>query len=345
MRIRSVRSMKHVRLPAFGKYHRAAFTLVELLVVIAIIGILVALLLPAVNAAREAARRTQCANNMKQVGLAMFNFESTHGKLPEAWTDDVRTIGADRQCEQFTAFMQIMPQIEETNLHGTFDQNFRHLDDENRFPTSQNVSIFTCPSDDAPGRGYTHGSIDHTYGRSNYVVCLGSDTFTYEHEIFPVPWQIVGVFLRNPPGEAENDGAFVPGKGRKLREFTDGTSHTVLASEVISGKDDEGLAFDARGLWAWPNMGGSIYTHKFTPNAGNPDEIYNNECGDFQGPGMPCGHGTLQWKHFASARSTHPGGVQTVFGDGHVAFSNDSIDADLWRALGAMNDGLVVADN
>ncbi len=307
------------------------FTLVELLVVIAIIGILIALLLAAVQAAREAARRMQCINNLKQIGLAILNFESSYGKLPVGWTSEPDINGA---ITQHTAFAQILPFIEQDTLDDLFQYEYRTLDDMNREPTATEVPSYQCPSDNAQGRKWHHDVYNHFFARANSAVCCGSDTMVRESE-----GGIVVTMFRNGK-EVDNDGTFCPGGPRKMADLCDGTSNTVLAAEVVAGRDAEGAyGYDARGLWAWPNMGGCIYTHRTTPNTSTPDNMHPGECSS-QDAMLPCVAPTSsQDEHYAAARSRHPGGVNALFGDGHVSFFSDTVDATVWQWLGAIDDG------
>ena len=318
------------------------FTLVELLVVIAIIGILIALLLPAVQAAREAARRMQCTNNMKQIGLAIHSFQDSHKKFPEAWTcvpkpDSPHPDYPIGPPDQHTPFAQILPFMEQNVLKNLFNFDYRTLDEMNREATSHEISSYQCPSDNAQGRKIVAGlSGTRPYSRSNYAVCLGSDTM-----VFDSGGTIVALAVLRHNIDADNDGAFCPCKGRKIADLSDGTSHIVLASEVKAGRHDGGAAgWDVRGWWSWPNMGSSIYTHRTTPNTTIPDYMYPGECPYDPPNDMPCiADVGSQDEHYAAARSRHPGGVNALLGDGHVSFFSDEVDATIWRWLGSINDG------
>ena len=308
-----------------------AFTLVELLVVIAIIGILVAMLLPAVQAAREAARRMQCGANLKQCSLAFLNHENGRGEFPHG-----DLLFSHAEPRETPSFVQILPYIEEqatTDLYN-FDVDFQHPD--NRDATSTSVAIYICPSDTAAGRVWS------VHARSNYAACFGSDTYVFSTN---------GTFLTSAymaqQGDFNNDGMFRPGEGRRIGDISDGTSKSAMLSELVAGIDDSGdgssaaNAVNTRGSWSWPNMGGCSYTHRNTPNSSAPDEIWERECIHNPKDKLPCAdtHGTNQALDFVSARSRHPGGVQVAFGDGHVTFVSQDIDALVWRWIGAINDG------
>ena len=313
----------------------SGFTLVELLVVITIIGILIALLLPAVQAAREAARRMQCTNNLKQLGLAILNFESSYGELPIGWIGEPDVNGSPKE---YMPLVQILPFIEQSTLDDMFEYDYRFLNNVNRVPTRQQIPAYQCPSDNSAGREWHHVPYDHYFSRSNYAVCFGSDTMVRDSL-----GTIMCVAQRDPGADLDNDGAFRPNKARKIADFIDGTSNTVLASELCAGRADEavgGTPYDCRGMWPWPNMGASTYTHRTTPNTSTADNMYPGECVDDPEHNLPCGSsGHSQDLHYAAARSRHPGGVNALFGDGHVSFFSDTIDAAIWRWLAAMDDG------
>ncbi len=322
-------------------FHSRGVTLVELLVVIAIIGILVALLLPAVQAAREAARRTQCTNNVKQIGLSFLNFEETVEKLPPGWTGDRVANG----YTETTPFMRILPYMEEGTVAQLFDFDFTTLELENAPAVTQQIASFQCPSDNAAGRAYQHGLYDDMYyTRSNYAVCFGSRNMARDTRGISVTR-----VARINSGDLTTDGAFQSVEGKALRLFIDGTSKTVLASELNAGQDDEGgypsTPYDARGLWAWPNMGAAIYTHRTTPNTSVGDRLWLLECVHMPERNLPCSSGgTNQAVHFSAARSRHSGGVNAVFVDGHVTFIDETIDAELWKLLATINDGFIIPE-
>ena len=217
-------------------------------------------------------------------------------------------------------------------------------DPDNLWVVQQSVPTYLCPSDDAAGRLWG-ANLGGGYARGNYSVCFGSGTWLGPN--WPAglsPWV-------NPAatdtGQAETDGIFrfQGGKmtGRVIAEIKDGTSRTVMASEVISGKDDvyqdatnQG---DMRGDWGDYVPGSSTYTHWLTPNSSKGD-FAGTFCVD-RPPDLPCdqaaGPSTAYGQMYAAARSLHPGGVNAVFADGHVDFFSNVIDGWVWRALSTFN--------
>jgi prepilin-type N-terminal cleavage/methylation domain-containing protein/prepilin-type processing-associated H-X9-DG protein len=301
---------------------QSAFTLVELLVVITIIGILIALLLPAVQAAREAARRMQCSNNLKQIGLALLTYENTDTRLP---------IGMNIALPVFkghSAFPALLPYVEQQALYDIYDFKARIYDPKNQKVLCVSVPAFLCPSDTAAGR-----KLNTSYARSNYAVCIGSNK------------------TGKSGSDWTTDGAFQRDVGKPLSDFKDGTSNTVVASEVIAGLDDtfsDNSKMDARGVWGeGTSVGASYYTHLNTPNSSVGDALLMN--GGTQencvpDVGMPCDSsaGNSYYNEYASARSRHPGGVNATFGDAHVSFYNDTVDWRAWRALSTVAGGETV---
>ena len=141
--------------------------------VITIIGILIALLLPAVQAAREAARKMQCSNNLKQIGLAILNFESQKKKLPMGWDGSLDKNG---NAKDFETLHFILPFLEQGGVTALYNYDYRTLDPINAQATTQRVTGYECPSDDAAGCKWHHLTPDLYFARSNYVVSWGSDT-------------------------------------------------------------------------------------------------------------------------------------------------------------------------
>ena len=324
---------------------RKAFTLVELLVVIAIIGILIGMLLPAVQQVREAARRTECANNIRQVALAAINYESAHGMFPKG-VDATPSIGLNA-----TAFVFILPFIEQGNIEADWNYDGRASNNSN--PARNEIPSYICPSDDAAGRIVLTTGSNQLFSRSNYVVSFGSNTMLTarngarvwrDHRSDPAPdWTTDGVF----GGESKTT----------FGNISDGSSNCAMVSEVISGKDDDGTTggpdcpanncVDVRGVWANFLGGASWYSHLNTPNTSVPDggEVGGNNRAwqiNNQNPPMPVVP-AIDYQHHAAARSTHLGGVNVAFGDGHVQFVTDNIDAVNWANIGAINDGNVTS--
>lgn len=313
------------------------FTLVELLIVITIVGILIALLLPAVQSAREAARRTECISRLKQVGLGCLNFESARKTLPAGWDGSSGTDGSS--AKEFMALHLILPYLEQGNVNFVFNFNYCTLAPENRLGTKQQLAIYQCPSDDAAGRAWHHTAQDLYFSRSNYAMCWGSKEIVRDSL-----GSYRAAVQSNPSAKLTNDGAFYCNRGVGLHEIQDGTSNSVLVSEVCAGKADEGYSasspFDGRGLWSWPNCGGGIYTHRLSPNASDSDVLSPGECVSMPDANLPCTTGSgSEDTHHAAARSRHPGGVNAVFADGHAVFISSTIDGTTWQRLGAIADG------
>jgi len=309
---------------------RRGFTLVELLVVIAIIGILVALLLPAVQAAREAARRMQCTNNLKQWALAMHNHHDVLKRFPYGSTNDAHENGRK------TWVMFVWPYIEQNSLA---DQGDPYVPFYNPPYTvhgtmnglcGQQLDAYYCPSDTG-NRTQDQGTYQRA--RGNYVVNWGNAMYPGSGGPHPEPTAI-----------RENVGPFWHEEGRRNRparvsiaDIRDGTSNTLLLSEeliaiVSSDNDWRGDIHNDDGHFRFQTV--------VTPNTSAPDLIAST---NFFTPNddknMPIALGNPQR---AAARSRHPGGVNAALCDGSVRTFIDSIDLVTWRNLGAMQDGNVV---
>ena len=316
---------------------KQAFTLVELLVVIAIIGILVGLLLPAVQAAREAARRMQCSNNLKQLGLAMLNYESTYKKLPGG----VGRFG----CCWGTWQIAVLPYMEQNALynmytnHGGADPGPRYSATVNRPVVSTRIATLTCPSDtpNAPILNITSHNYAVNYGNTSYfqtaipttppIAFLGAPFGAY-----------TGSTSDDGPVNAAEAATFTRFYGRhmSLASITDGTSNTIMATEVLQGRGT-----DLRGFTWWGGASG-IVTY-MAPNTSAPDVITGGNCTSLvTNPRMPCTTTTTASRpRMMGARSLHTGGVQVVFCDGHVSFISDSVDYVNWNAMGTAAGGEV----
>jgi prepilin-type N-terminal cleavage/methylation domain-containing protein/prepilin-type processing-associated H-X9-DG protein len=314
---------------------RRAFTLVELLVVIAIIGILISLLLPAVQAAREASRRTTCVNNLKQFGLAIQNFESQHRRLPESGMES-RTYAQLANLDQgvmLSWIVRLLPFLEESGLAGQFDLK-RPATDQPGIAQASQPTVMVCPCDDAKGRimdtsllGGVSTAKRYTFGKGNYAAFASA--FHLDSK-----WQ--GSISR---------------EGRKVASVTDGTAKSLLVGEVRT----RGQSGDPRGAWAVPWPGASLLAVDFhdvagedfdfaqTPNSNAPDVLFScPEPADAQLQGMPCHD---QWQKFVAdaSRSLHPGGVNVTFLDGHVDFLSDSVAPETMALMVAVNDGEMIS--
>ncbi len=327
------------------------FTLVELLVVIAIIGVLVALLLPAIQAARESARRSQCVNNLKQVGLALQNYASARETFPPG---DVREAdGPDNTKTLFSWVTLIMPYIEEANVYDRADWQIRMEDRVAQGDTTHHLilSTFTCPSEQNTPADI--GIVNNFYGaRGNYV---GNAGLGFYWAKFMTPEQQIEGWenLRestpdqDPLGLRPGDqnvymtgiGIFSTNVGRSFGAIPDGTSNTAAVSELRLVPET-----DTRGAMHFGPA--AMYMHDWPPNTsfdtrnpitGRPVTDWTRWCETLAARELtPCRptsdrawHGA--WQQLA--RSYHTGGVNVAMADGSVQFATDETDQLVWRAI------------
>jgi prepilin-type N-terminal cleavage/methylation domain-containing protein len=306
---------------------RKAFTLVELLVVIAIIGILVGLLLPAVQSAREAARRMQCSNNLKQWGLAFHNFESAYKQFPKGSSN-----GATLKRQ--TWVMYTWPYIEQSALANTTDYKQHFYLPPNTIPrvsagatgllgtTGRRVPGYLCPSDNGQIDQDDHPNYQRT--RGNYVVNWGNSWYGQN----PQPAGLAPFY--NQGGNRSTPGVV------KFGSISDGTSNTLLMSEYLLAKsrqdnDWRGDIHNDDGIFRFHTL--------LTPNTSSPDIIANGWFQVTNDPRMPAAAGAQQRN---AARSRHTGGVNGALFDGSIRFYSDSISLIVWQAMGSMSGGEVV---
>ncbi len=322
---------------------RKGFTLIELLVVIAIIGVLIALLLPAVQSAREAARRTQCTNNLKQLGIALHNYHGSLGCFPigytiydAPWPVDPTVPGGHAK---WGVLAMLTPFLEQSNVYNAVNFNFPLIGGPNQnfalFPenltvVSTRVAIFQCPSDGIEQNAPPSWP-------SNYVACAGSG--------MPVPAN----------GYRDLDGTFFVNSSTRFADVRDGTSNTAIVSESLVGPGGpynipiEEMNGDPRryirhvseltenacelatmvhprkrGNWADGDANAGTYVHWYPPNRREPS----------------CNRHSVGW---SEASSEHPGGVNLLIGDGSVRFIKDSIALETWRALSTVSGREVIS--
>ena len=352
------------------------FTLVELLVVIAIIGVLVALLLPAIQAAREAARRSQCINNLKQLSLAHLNFESSRkGFVPMAkfWYNRQATAPANMGpgyldfypptppggwYDDHGWYIPLMPYIEQSTIQNVGDADAPLSAAINEQVRKTYVNIHGCPSDIGLQRNEWNINI-WARVRSNYVVNAGN-TLYGQHD-FPAAC---------PGGDSTarlcffGGAPFGPGVVTKVSRISDGLANTLMMSEVKVLPESE--------LWGGPYsdaqtaLGGQIFTGWQTPNSGGPDALcrrdqwINNVIDGFRAQGIPVPNseitvrastvegvlapiGTFESnghkQQYITVRSQHVGGINASKCDGAVAFYTDEVSPAVWQALSSASAG------
>ncbi len=326
---------------------RRAFTLVELLVVIAIIGILIGLLLPAVQAAREAARRMQCTNNLKQWALAVHNYADINKQYLPLGATNAYTPNAGLNIDKRTSWLPRMYAfIEQTTLANQYDFGkhfYQYPNNQEGANASRNpqacesakFSILYCPSDQVDNEI----AASETYGRArcNYVGCYGYHAFSHGDEVREEHHDLYTVF---------KGAAFKLSKFVTLSEFTDGTSNTMLFSEVLLNSD--GKDADKRGDVYNDECSAPFYATILTPNSSTPDVMGSGNCPDVTAsagavnPRRPCVE--VANSEYYAARSNHSGGVNAAMADGSVRFFSDTISANAWTAYGSTQGAETVSE-
>lgn len=341
-------------------YRRKAFTIIELLVVIAIIAILVSLLLPAVQQAREAARRTQCKNNLKQIGLALHNYESTHRVFPPSCILNPVPDGMAYGISYGDAYrvgppgfgwgVCLLPFLEQSPLYNQFNFNDAVWSPGNAPAAATKVTVFLCPSATGGSDGFniqqeldsTHG-VDMTrndgskifFAHSHYVTNAGQNqpwgratAYCYN---FDVPEPISG----GPDGII--NGPFYPNSHTRIADVIDGLSNTIFLGErssILSNNTWVGVVPNAvvvprLDLRAWPSDNNAA-TDLVGCHSG-PD-VHDHPQVIIHAPNNPFGHTDEMW-------GEHGPGCNVLFGDGSIRFYTAFTDGNVWLALSTRNGG------
>jgi prepilin-type N-terminal cleavage/methylation domain-containing protein len=328
---------------------RAAFTLIELLVVIAILAVLAALLLPAVQSAREAARRAQCQNNLKQIGLGLHNYESIAGAMPPS-NVLAGTGNAVTWRNGFSVQLRILPFMEAGVMFNAINFTFDHRSAQNATVVGASINAFVCPSD--PNRDQTTIFPFGLAKVTSYGFASGD-------------WFVWNGFT--PP---ENRGAFGPNRSRRIADFTDGTSETLMAADVLALQPFRRCAGSLANINS-PDRIPPPDADPFTvaPEYGSPSCSLGPAHtawvdGNTQETGITtawppnrrilgkAGEGDLDLETnlivqggptyaAINARSAHPGGVDSLLADGSVRFIKTTVSGLTWRALGTVQGGEV----
>jgi len=299
---------------------------------------MVGLLLPAVQAAREAARRMACQNNLKQIGLALHNYHDTHRIFPPGVVNprDPNPNGANgsgtpAMGANWAAF--ILPYMEQQALWeevATIERERREVVDWygngvyiSRGITvgSQSLPFYSCPSHPGSDHQFANGTGMEHLGRGNYGANYGK-----------------GGYGNAYTGDGSVGGPMGNNARFRMADVRDGTSNTLIVSELKFRITGTNRIQDTRGVWAYGAMCASMLTTRTGPNSTAPDGVWG--CRSEPAEGMPCVQiGSPYTENYSAARSYHPGGVLGALSDGSVSFYSDSIALDVWQALGTRAGG------
>jgi prepilin-type N-terminal cleavage/methylation domain-containing protein len=336
----------------------SAFTLVELLVVIAIIGILIAMMLPAIQAAREAARRANCTNNLSQIGTALASYQTAHLSLPPGTIEPKGPIANVPQGNHLGWMVHVLPYIEEQVAYKQIDQSLGAYDKKNAPVRGLAISLFLCPS--YPGSTFVGGPVsDHLAGLSNYAGC--------HNDV-------------EAPIDENNNGVLYLNSHIREKDVADGTAHTIYVGEKLGSQWDLGWMSGTRATLR--NTGTAIGQTLWDEGRGNVVPVPPAWAPVAAAPatppgapaGMPPGYGppgaqpvapdeaapaaeeaaaaaeakpaavasTVDDLKVGGFGSSHPTVTNFLFGDGTVQAIADDIDLDVFQKLGSRNDGALV---
>jgi len=311
--------------------------LIELLVVIAIIGVLVSLLLPAVQAAREAARRMQCANNLKQVGLAILTYHDVHSALP--LPDVGVSYGAKPWINSWG--MSILPQLEQGSAFNTFNLTAPNgiSDQANQTVIGMHLSVFNCPS--TPRNGKMQGIIeDQTAATFNPNMVAGTGDYflarSFRDSTFTPQDTVGALFNPGPTGDVD-----WTRPGAQLTAITDGLSNTIFCFERsgFPSVRKRGYATKDPSEYVYPFVVENHFNGWWASTQHDRLRSWTYDGARYNGPCViNC---TNDW---GGAFAFHPGGMQVSLGDGSVRFLRETIDKGTFRALIGKADGHLIGE-